>query len=111
VQFPFKTLASYSTVADPLSYPTVAPVLAEDTLGQSKPTSAPIYDYHGDFDEVVPVTQDDTLVSNWCAAGATIDEVRDVFAEHVLAALEEDSNVLNFLSARFAGSSPPTNTC
>ncbi len=110
VDYAFKTLASYSTLSDPLSYPPLAAVLKEDTLGQSKPTTAPIYDYHGELDEIVPVAQDDTLVSNWCKDGATVDEVRDLFAEHVLEFLEEDGNVLNFLAARFAGE-PATNTC
>jgi hypothetical protein len=109
-QFVGAKLANYTTVSDPLDYSTVAPVLAEDTVGNSAPTSAPIYDYHADGDMIVPVTQDNTLVSNWCGLGATIDEVRDTGGNHIAEEGKQQTNVESFLSSMFAGATP-TNTC
>ena len=108
--FAFRTLASDSTVPDPLTYPSVAAVLAIDTMGQAAPAAAPIYDYHANPDEIVPVGQDNTLVSNWCSKGETIQKVRDTLGDHLTEAAAQDSNVLSFLSARFAGQ-PATSNC
>ncbi len=109
-EFAFKTLASYSTVADPLEYPTVAPVLAEDTLGNAGPPSAPIYDYHADTDEVVPVGQDNTLTKSWCAEGGTVQIVRDLIGEHALEGILRLGDTETFISNMFAGDRP-TDSC
>jgi hypothetical protein len=107
--FAFKRLSDYTNVPDPLSVPSVAAVLKKDTLGAAAP-SAPVYDYHADTDEIVPVGQDDTLVKNWCAEGATVQTVRDFLGEHALEALVHGGDALDFLAARFAGKAP-TSTC
>ncbi len=109
VQFPFRKLADDSTVPDPLSVPSVAAVLKANTMGRSAP-AAPIYDYHADTDELVPVGQDDTLVKAWCARGATVQTVRDAAGEHALEALVRGGDALNYLADRFAGKTAPT-TC
>jgi len=109
-QYPFKKLTHYTTVSDPLDYPTIAPVLAEDTLGNATPSSAPIYDYHADTDEVVPVAQDNTLTQNWCARGATVQIVRDLVGEHGEEAVLREGDVETFLTNRFAGAAP-TDSC
>ena len=74
--FAFHKLASNSTIPDPLDFPPVAAVLATDTLGWAAPDT-PVYDYHADTDEIVPVAQDDALTRAWCAHGGTIQVVRD----------------------------------
>ncbi|PWI42580.1 lipase family protein [Streptomyces sp. ICBB 8177] len=102
--YPFKKLASDTTVPDPLSVPSVAAVLNENKLGAQAPAT-PVYDYHADTDEIVPVGQDDSLVKDWCAKGATVDEVRDPVGEHVEEAVARRLSVLDFLSDRFAGRS------
>jgi len=107
--FSGKKLSADSTVADPLSYPSVAAVLNQDKLGQSVPTT-PIYDYHAETDEIVPVAQDDTMVSSWCSMGATITKVRDLVGEHVEEAVLERPAVVAWLASRFNGV-PTTNTC
>ncbi|EFC86008.1 Triacylglycerol lipase [Parafrankia sp. EUN1f] len=109
VRFAFRKLADHTTVRDPLAIPSVARVLAANTLGAAAPTM-PIYDYHADTDEIVPVAQDNTLVSRWCAAGATVHTVRDLIGEHALEAIVRQNDKLAFLSDRFGGRAP-TNTC
>jgi hypothetical protein len=109
-QFLGAKLANYSTVADPIDSPIIQPYLLDNTIGQGPPTSAPIYDYHANGDEIVPVGQDNTLVSNWCADGATIDEVRDAGGEHAIEWTSRLSSVETFIADMFAGDKP-TDTC
>ncbi|MCP2341392.1 lipase family protein [Actinomadura rupiterrae] len=102
-------LADYSTVPDPLAVPSVAKVLKENTLGATPPAT-PIYDYHSNADEIVPVGQDDTLVHDWCAAGATVQKTRDPFGQHTQQAVFRALSVNMFLNDRFTGK-PGQNDC
>ena len=108
-QFAFRDLNQDTTVSDPLGVPSVAAVLQQDTLGASAP-STPVYDYHADTDEIVPVAQDNTLVGNWCRHGGTVQEVRDLIGEHSEEAVARETSVQQFLAARFAGTAP-TSSC
>lgn len=103
--FAGKTLAADSTVADPLSVPSVKAVLDLDKLGGAAPAT-PIYDYHALTDEIVPVAQDDTLVADWCAKGATVTKVREPLGEHVQEAATETPAVVGWLTSRFNGVAP-----
>ena len=107
--FPFKKLADYSTVPDPLAVPSVAAMLKKNTMGSAAP-AAPVFNYHANTDEIVPVGQADALVENWCAKGATVQTVRDAIGEHALEALVRNNDVLTYLSDRFAGKQAPS-TC
>ncbi|GAA5052152.1 lipase family protein [Streptomyces similanensis] len=100
--FAFRKLSRDTTVPDPLGVPSVAAVLKKDTLGAQAP-SVPVYDYHAVTDEIVPVGQDDALVRDWCAKGATVHKVRDLLGEHVEEAAARETSVQLFLAARFAG--------
>jgi hypothetical protein len=106
--FSFRKLADYSTVPDPLSVPRVVAVLKKNTLGASAP-AAPIFNYHANTDETVPVGQDDALTKAWCGRGAEVQIVRDAIGEHALESLRR-GDALDFLADRFAGK-PPTNNC
>ena len=104
-----KRLADGSTVADPLSYPSVKAVLEINKLGGAAPAT-PIYNYHAMTDEIVPVAQADTLVSDWCAKGATVTKVRDPLGEHVLEAFTQTPLVIAWLAGRF-NNVTPLDTC
>ena len=108
-QFPFRSLNQDTTVGAPLNVPSVAAVLQQNALGATAPAT-PVYDYHADTDEIVPVGQDNTLVDNWCGKGATVQEVRDLIGEHSEEAVARETSVQLFLAARFAGTTP-TSTC
>ena len=108
-QFAFRSLNQDTTVADPLAVPSVAAELQQNTLGATAP-AAPVYDYHADTDEIVPVAQDNTLVTQWCRDGGTVQEVRDLVGEHSEEAVARETSVQEFLSARFAGTAP-TSSC
>jgi hypothetical protein len=107
--FAFRTLKSDSTVASPLTVPSVVAVLRENTLGASAPTM-PIFDYHADTDEVVPVAQDTTAVRAWCAKGASVEIIRDLIGEHIEEGAFRAASAQQFITNEFAGKKP-TNNC
>jgi len=107
--YAFRRLSQDTTVSDPLSVPSVAAVLRENTLGGAAPAT-PVYDYHADTDEIVPVGQDDAAVAAWCARGATVQKVRDLLGEHAEEVAARALSVEAFLAARFAGL-PPADSC
>ncbi|MGI5324346.1 lipase family protein [Actinomadura nitritigenes] len=107
--FPFKKLADFSTVPDPLAVPRVRAVLKANTLGSAAP-AVPVFDYHANTDEIVPVAQDDALVKAWCSRGATVHVVRDAVGEHALEMVVRQNDSVNFLDDRFAGKTP-VNDC
>ncbi|REE98341.1 secretory lipase [Thermomonospora umbrina] len=108
-KFPFRRLASATTVPDPLSVPSVAAVLKKDTMGAATP-KAPIFNYHAVTDEIVPIGQANTLTKTWCAGGATIQIVRSWLGEHGLEAVRRSPAAVSYLNDRFAGKTPP-NSC
>ncbi|MEO5873499.1 MAG: lipase family protein [Streptosporangiaceae bacterium] len=108
-KFAFKKLSAYSTVADPLAVPSVRAVLRINTMGSAAPT-APIFNYHANTDEIVPVRQADQLVKDWCTKGATVQTTRAAIGEHALEMVFKSDQVVAFLADRYAGK-PPKNTC
>ncbi|MGH3353691.1 MAG: lipase family protein, partial [Nocardioides sp.] len=69
--FAFKKLEDHTDVPDPLSVPSVKAVISSITMGASAPTT-PIFSYHANTDEVVPVGQHNTLDRAWCGKGTRI---------------------------------------
>jgi hypothetical protein len=107
--FALKTLSSDSTTRTPLTVPSVAAVLQVNTLGASAP-KMPIFDYHADTDEVVPVAQDTTAVRAWCAKGASVEIIRDLVGEHIEEGAFRAASAQQFIANEFAGKKP-TNNC
>lgn len=62
----------------------------------------PIFDYHADTDEIVPVDRTDQLMARWRAGGTTIETVRDPLGEHGLEALRRAPCAQAFLADRVA---------
>ncbi|SEG77141.1 Secretory lipase [Actinacidiphila yanglinensis] len=106
--YAFRRLNEDTTAADPLAVPSVAAVLRANTLGAAAPATA-VYDYHADTDEIVPVGQDNDAVSGWCAAGGTVEKVRDLLGEHVEEVAARAVSVELFLADRFAHKPAPDN--
>jgi hypothetical protein len=107
LNYAFRKLNQDTTVADPLSVPSVAAVLAKNTLGSAAPKT-PIFDYHADTDEVVPVHQDTIAVRAWCSKGATVQILRDLVGEHGLEGFLRAGDAQAYLADRFAGKKAPT---
>jgi len=108
IAFPFRRLAEFTTVPNPLDHPVVAPVLAANKLGSAAPT-APTYLYHSIFDELIPYQSAQALRTAWCGGGAKVQFVTDALSEHVVLAVTGAPGALAFLNARFLGFPAPSN--
>jgi hypothetical protein len=92
---------------DPTTQPAFAAALNANNLGTQKP-AAPMYQYHGAIDEVIPYAVEQTLHTQWCALGARSQLVPYV-AEHVTTQLLAQTDVVNWMANRFAGQTAPSN--
>lgn len=69
--------------ADPFQLPEVRDALADNSLGQRQPT-VPIYFYHAQNDELIPIGGTDAVVDKYCREGApSVTYVREFLAEHI----------------------------
>lgn len=75
--------------------------LQEARLGGTRP-SAPVFQYHGVVDEIVPFGQAAELRRRWCDQGARVTW-SVLPGEHVLGLVEGVQPGLTWMSARFAG--------
>lgn len=107
--FAFQKLADHSTVPDPLSVPSVVAMLKKNTMGAMAPR-APIFNYHANTDEIVPVKQANALTKKWCRKGARIQIERSFIGEHALEMVLRNDQSMNYLADRFAGKKAP-NDC
>lgn len=82
-------------------------VLDENNLGGIKP-DVPILETHGYLDEVIPYSVEQTLHSQWCALGVS-DELIGYAGDHILTAVEDQTDTDNWLAGRFAGDTAPSN--
>lgn len=82
--------------------------LAGTELGNVRP-SAPVFQFHGVIDEIVPYQQAADLRRQWCNRGATVTWT-PVPGEHLLGMVEGHPLGVSWLSARFAGL-PTWGTC
>jgi hypothetical protein len=92
---------------NPISSPAWQAVLNANDLGGIKP-DVPVLETHGLLDEVIPYSVEQTLHKQWCATGVT-DQLTGYVGDHVLTALEDQADVVNWLNNRFAGQQAPSN--
>lgn len=91
----------------PLDLPDWQARLAEQKLGDIKP-SAPVFQYHAIFDEMVPFGQAADLRRDWCAKGATVD-ARVVLGEHLIGLIVGVPLEISWMEQRFTGVPTPGN--
>ncbi|MFE3026092.1 lipase family protein [Nocardia tengchongensis] len=99
--FAFRRLDDYTRGTVLLQSPRFAAILRDNSLGATAP-AMPIFNYHADTDEIVPVDQADQLMARWRAGGTTIETVRDPLGEHGLEALRRAPDAQAFLADRMA---------
>ena len=107
-RFMFNRMSWY-TKSDPVTKPDWKARMRENAVGAVKP-SAPVYLYHGRFDEAVFYDQTERVKKSWCALGATVRWRLNPITEHFTTQYVEEPNALRWLEGRFAGSPAPT-TC
>ena len=103
----FTSIDDYVTT-NPLDTPAWQARLNGTELGTAKP-NAPVFQYHGVVDEIVPFPQAAELRRTWCNRGATVTW-SVLPGEHVLGLVEGAPLAIPWLSARFAGI-PTWGTC
>jgi hypothetical protein len=96
----FTNIDDYVTT-NPLDTPAWQARLDEVQLGGTKP-AAPVFQYHGPIDEIVPFQQAADLRRTWCNRGANVTW-SVLPAEHALGLVEGVGPAIAWLDARFLG--------
>ena len=115
--FAYKNVDQY-TVNDPatgkpwtldqlLAVPSIAAVVSAQALGGT-PITVPMFQFHGSFDEIVPLTQDQALNKTYCSKGDTVDW-KTYPGDHILTMVEASGDEVAWMANRFAGSAAPHN--
>jgi len=97
------------TTTNPLDTPQWQARIAEQRLGTVAP-AAPVYQYHGVRDQIIPYEQGTSLRDAWCAGGARVESVDLELADHILGVAVAVDDVIAWLDERFTGQ-PFTPTC
>ena len=95
--------ADYTTVADPLNLSSIDAILAKNDLPNGRTPIDPLYVYHSQVDELVPVGDTDSLVNTWCGAGVHVAYYRGLQGDHISFDLTMAPTVFTYLASRFRG--------
>ncbi|WP_448221693.1 lipase family protein [Gordonia iterans] len=88
---------------DPTNAPAVKRVLDETRMGQHVP-DMPLYLWHSRHDEIIPVSQADTLVRTYCRdPKASVTYTRDHLSEHIIAEISGAPLAVLWLKDRLDG--------
>ncbi len=88
--------------------PAIAAVVDDQKAGRTK-VNVPVYAYHGQADEIVPLAQSYQLKRDWCALGTPVQF--DLYpSEHLTTLFQAAPRALQYLADRVAGTSA-RNTC
>jgi alpha-beta hydrolase superfamily lysophospholipase len=93
-------------IADPATAPGWQDAYAANEPGQTA-TTVPIFLYHGDADELIPVGVSETLLHDYCRLGVAVSRKTYPGANHTSVVTAAVSDILAFANARLAGSPPP----
>jgi dienelactone hydrolase len=111
---PNRTLVSFTndptgyTLADILGVPAVDDTLRAQNLGTRK-IPVPLYQFHGQADEIMPIDQDYDLKKAYCAKGTVV--AFDLYpSEHIVTMTQSAPTILSWMADRLAGK-PAPNTC
>jgi pimeloyl-ACP methyl ester carboxylesterase len=108
LNFGLHKIAEYTTT-NPMLQPDWQARLRENSLGAVAP-SAPIFIWHGLFDEILPYEQDAALWKTYCRKGAKVT-FEATFDEHVSGMVGQGgTDAVTFLSDRLSGK-PATDNC
>ncbi len=100
-RFMFNRVSWYMT-RNPLRIAEWKARLRENTVGTMKP-SAPVYLYHGRFDQAVFYDQTAGTRRAWCNLGANVRWRLNPISEHFSTQLLEEPTAFRWLDERFAG--------
>src|SRR5215472_3988825 len=108
VTYAGKSIQDYTVGGiNPISEPKWQAVLDANNLGGTKP-HVPLLEYHGLQDEVIPYSVESALHSQYCAMGVTT-QLNGYIGDHVLTQVVAQTDVVTWISNRFAGLPAPSN--
>lgn len=111
LRYPGLKLSDIEATPNALDIPVVADLLrANSPLGIAGTPTAPVYEYHALFDQLAPIGTARELLRRYCAQGAVVQHVTDLFAEHISETVSGAPGAVAFLADRFAGKDPK-NSC
>lgn len=93
--------------ADPTAAPGWAEVLQENSPGATK-TSVPVFVYHGEADELIPVAISRQLLQRYCAVGTTASLKTYPGGTHAGVVPMAFGDITTFAADRFAGTPAPS---
>ncbi len=85
----------------------IAAVLEANTAGHTA-TDVPIFLYHGEDDDIIPVGVSASLLDRYCALGVTVERTTYPGADHVSVIGAAFGDLVEYAAARLAGQPPPT---
>lgn len=95
-----------STLEDFLDIELISEVLTKESAGQGN-ISVPVYQYHGQADEFLPLDQAWALKNNYCAKGSQVKF--DLYpSEHIATLSQSTPYVLSWFADRLEGKPAPT---
>ncbi|MGH8505858.1 MAG: lipase family protein [Stenotrophobium sp.] len=109
--------SDYTTTPTPLETPDAKVTLAKVSLPQPTPEVPviPMFLYHSQLDELIPIAGTTALVDAWCKDGVTVSYFQAPTGEHVATEAADAPFVLAYLLSRFRGlptvTPPGTVTC
>jgi Secretory lipase len=92
---------------NPINDPPWQAVLNANDLGATKP-DLPVLQTHGLLDEIIPYSVEQNLHNQYCAMGVA-SQLNGYLGDHVLTALLDQTDTVNWISDRFAGKTAPSN--
>jgi pimeloyl-ACP methyl ester carboxylesterase len=92
---------------DLTTVPGFADVLKANTAGFTK-TSVPIFLYHGDADDTVPVAVSKLMLDRYCALGVTVERKVYPGGTHVGVLLQAAGDLQRWITDRLAGTPVPS---
>ncbi len=92
---------------NPINDPPWQTVLNANDLGAIKP-DLPVLETHGLLDEIIPYSVEQSLHNQYCAMGVAT-QLNGYPGDHVLTALLDQTDTVNWISDRFAGKPAPSN--
>ncbi len=97
------------TLAQLEAMPSIAAAIDAQQLGRTR-IPVPVYQYHGQADEIIPLAQDIALKQQYCAEGVP-DEFVLYPGEHITTQFQAAPQVISWLGNRFTGQQPAPSDC
>lgn len=98
----FRRLRDFTTVPDPIGLPEWKAGLTAVSAGKQRP-SAPLYMYHGTWDELIPFSNTKALKDKYCSLGARITWRPMYFVGHINGVPLGAPGAVSWLDDRFKG--------